>query len=198
MALYKREKVNPLAGCLPIFVQIPIFYGLYKTLFVTIEMRQAPFFGWIQDLSARDSSNMWNLFGLLPFDPATIPLAGGLIGGVGFLALGILPLLYGISMAAMQTLNPPPPDPTQQKIFAFMPWVFMFILAPFAAGLLVYWIWNNILSFTQQYVIMRRQGVDTPIGSFLANRWRELRARFGPSSGGPNSDGPGSSAGGGS
>lgn len=180
MALYQREKVNPLAGCLPLFVQIPVFFALYKTLFTTIEMRQAPFFGWLQDLSARDSTNMWNLFGLLPFDPGAIPFVGGVIGGTGFLALGVLPLLYGVSMAAMQTLNPPPPDPAQQRIFALMPWFFMFILAPFAAGLLVYWIWNNILSFTQQYVIMRRQGVETPIGTFLAKRWRALRDRGKP------------------
>ena len=191
MQLYQREKVNPLAGCLPIIVQIPIFYALYKTLFVTIEMRHAPFIGWIRDLSAPDPTNIWNLFGLLPYDPAAIPLAGVVIGGAGFLALGALPLLYGISMAAMQTLNPPPPDPTQQKIFAFMPWIFMFVLAQFAAGLLIYWIWNNILSFLQQYVIMRRQGVDTPIGSFLAKRYKALTggAAGSGTSGGASGDG---------
>jgi YidC/Oxa1 family membrane protein insertase len=202
MALYQREKVNPLAGCLPIFIQIPVFYALYKTLFVTIEMRHAPFFGWIQDLSARDPTNIWNLFGLLPYDPGAIPLVGGLIGvhaGTGFtLALGVLPLLYGITMAAMQTLNPPPPDPVQQKIFAFMPWVFMFILAGFASGLLIYWIWNNILSFTQQYVIMRRQGVDTPIGSFLSKRWLDLRARLAARGGGTGGGAAGGGATGGS
>jgi YidC/Oxa1 family membrane protein insertase len=180
MALYQREKVNPLAGCVPLVIQIPVFYALYKTLFVTIEMRHAPFFGWIRDLSARDPTNIWNIFGLLPYDPAAIPLISGLIGGSGFLALGALPLFYGVSMAAMQTLNPPPPDPMQQKIFAFMPWIFMFILANFAAGLLIYWCWNNVLSFAQQYAIMRRQGVDTPIGTFISKRYVALRARLAP------------------
>ncbi len=193
MALYQREKVNPLAGCLPLLVQIPIFFALYKVLFVTIEMRHAPFFGWIQDLSAPDPTNIWNLFGLLPYDPGAIPVLGAIIGGAGLLALGVWPLLYGLTMAAMQTLNPPPPDPMQQKIFAFMPWIFMFVLAKFAAGLLIYWTWNNILSFAQQYVIMRRQGVATPIGSFVSKRFTALRARL--ASGGAPGGGGGASSG---
>jgi YidC/Oxa1 family membrane protein insertase len=184
MALFQREKVNPLAGCLPLLVQIPIFWALYKTLYVTIEMRHAPFFGWIRDLSAPDPTNIWNLFGLLPYDPGAIPLLGWLIGGGGWLALGAWPLLYGLTMAAMQTLNPPPPDPMQQRIFSLMPWIFMFVLAQFAAGLLIYWVWNNILSFIQQYVIMRRQGVETPIGSFVSKRFHDLRARLAPGGGG--------------
>lgn len=185
MQLYQREKVNPVAGCLPILLQIPVFYALYKTLFVTIEMRHAPFFGWIQDLSARDPTNMWNLFGLLPYDPASLPLLGAIIGGTGALALGAWPLMMGATMAAMQTLNPPPPDKFQQRLFAMMPLVFMFILAPFAAGLVIYWTWNNTLTFTQQYIIMRRQGVDTPIGSFLRKRWDAVFGGSGASGGTP-------------
>ncbi len=176
LKLFQREKVNPVAGCLPILLQMPVFYALYKTLFVTIEMRHAPFFGWIQDLSARDPTNVWNLFGLLPYDPATIPLLGGLLGNEGFLGLGAWPLFMGLTMAAMQTLNPPPADKIQQRLFQLMPVIFTFILAPFAAGLVIYWAWNNLLSFAQQYLIMRRQKppVDTPIGTFLSNRWRAL------------------------
>jgi YidC/Oxa1 family membrane protein insertase len=191
MALYQREKVNPLAGCLPLFVQIPVFYALYKTLFVTIEMRHAPFIWWIRDLSARDPTNVWNLFGLLPYDPSSIPWLSWLIGiPGGFLALGVLPLLYGVTMAALQTLNPPPADPMQQRVFALMPWIFMFIMAPFAAGLLIYWIWNNILSFAQQYVIMRRQGVETPIGAFVAKRIRTLAGKPAPAASGGDKPGP--------
>ncbi len=167
--LYKKEKVNPLAGCLPLLPQMVVFYALYKTLFVTIEMRHAPFFGWINDLSAPDPTNMWNLFGLLPYDPSGWPVLGG------FLAIGAWPLIMGISMAAMQSLNPPPPDKMQQRIFAFMPVIFTIILAPFAAGLVIYWTWNNILSFAQQYVIIRRQKVDTPIGTFLSNEWAHVK-----------------------
>ena len=168
--LYQKEKVNPFAGCLPLIPQMIVFFALYKTLFITIEMRHAPFFGWIRDLSAADPTSIWNLFGLLPYDPSGLPLLGGI------LAIGIWPLLMGLSMAAMQTLNPPPPDPTQAKIFAFLPVIFTFILAPFAAGLVIYWTWNNILSFAQQYVIMRRQGVDTPIGSWMSKRYEDARA----------------------
>ncbi|MCG8443118.1 MAG: membrane protein insertase YidC [Caulobacterales bacterium] len=170
VGLYQREKVNPLAGCLPLIPQMIVFFALYKTLFVTIEMRHAPFVGWIQDLSAPDPTNMWNIFGLLPYDPS-----GWLIFG-DMLAIGVWPLLMGLTMGAMQTLNPPPPDPMQARIFAFLPVVFTIILAPFAAGLVIYWTWNNVLSFAQQYLIMRRQGVDTPIGAFLAKRWEDARA----------------------
>lgn len=174
MALYQREKINPLAGCLPILVQIPVFYALYKVLFVTIEMRHAPFFGWIQDLSARDPSNIWNLFGLIPWDPFTTPLIGSLIGvppnaatGGLTLALGILPIFYGLTMWLQMAMNPPAPDPVQRQIFAFMPFVFTFIMAPFAAGLLVYWAWNNILSIIQQYIIMHRFKAENPIDTFI-------------------------------
>ncbi|MGF1462583.1 MAG: membrane protein insertase YidC [Maricaulaceae bacterium] len=166
MALYQREKVNPVAGCLPILIQIPVFFALYKVLFVTLEMRHAPFFGWIQDLSAPDPTSVFNIFGLLPYDPTLVPVIGTTI-----LALGAWPLIMGVSMAAQMSLNPPPPDPTQQMIFKVMPWLFMFMLANFAAGLVIYWTWNNILSGLQQYVIMRRQGVRSPIDEFFAKHF---------------------------
>ncbi|WP_299969136.1 membrane protein insertase YidC [uncultured Roseobacter sp.] len=152
MELYKREKVNPAAGCLPILMQIPIFFSLYKVIFVTIELRHAPFFGPFQDLSAPDPTSIMNLFGLLPFqgpEPNTI---------LALIFIGILPLLLGISMWLQQKLNPAPTDPTQQMIFAWMPWVFMFMLGSFASGLVVYWIANNTITFIQQYLIMRSQG----------------------------------------
>jgi len=152
MELYKREKVNPAAGCLPILLQIPIFFSLYKVIFVTIELRHAPFFGPFQDLSAPDPTSIFNLFGLLPFDG---PVPGSIMALV---FIGILPLLLGISMFLQQKLNPAPTDPTQQMIFAWMPWVFMFMLGGFASGLVVYWIANNTITFTQQYLIMRSQG----------------------------------------
>ncbi len=157
MELYKREKLNPLAGCLPIVVQIPVFFSLYQVLFVTIEMRHAPFFGWIQDLSAPDPTTIFNLFGLLPWssgDLATIPFVGS------FLLLGVWPLVMGFSMWFQMQLNPPPPDPMQRRIFALMPFFFTFLLAKFAAGLVIYWAWNNTLSILQQWVIMKRMGVD--------------------------------------
>lgn len=166
MALYQREKINPLAGCLPILVQIPVFYALYKVLFVTIEMRHAPFFGWIRDLSARDPSTIWNLFGAIPWDPATLPLVGGLLNGP--LHLGVLPIVYGLTMWLQQSMNPPAQDPMQRQIFAFLPFIFTFIMAPFAAGLLIYWAWNNILSIAQQYVIMHRFKAENPIDTFFA------------------------------
>lgn len=166
MALYQREKINPLAGCLPILVQIPVFFALYKVLFVTIEMRHAPFFGWIRDLSARDTSTIWNLFGAIPWDPATLPLLGNILNGP--LHLGVLPIVYGLTMWLQQSMNPPAQDPMQRQIFAFMPFVFTFIMAPFAAGLLIYWAWNNILSIAQQYVIMHRFKAENPIDTFLA------------------------------
>jgi len=147
MNLYKTEKVNPASGCLPILVQIPVFFALYKVLFVTIEMRHQPFFGWIQDLSAPDPTSLFNLFGLIPWDPPS------------FLTIGIWPLIMGVSMYLQQKLNPPPPDPMQQKIFLALPFVFTFLLASFPAGLVIYWAWNNTLSILQQYVIMRRMGV---------------------------------------
>jgi YidC/Oxa1 family membrane protein insertase len=152
MELYKKEKVNPAAGCLPILMQIPIFFSLYKVIFVTIELRHAPWFGPFQDLSAPDPTTIMNLFGLLPLDG---PEPGSLMALV---FIGILPLLLGISMWMQQKLNPAPTDPTQQMIFAWMPWVFMFMLGSFASGLVVYWIANNTITFTQQYLIMRSQG----------------------------------------
>ncbi|WP_374657799.1 membrane protein insertase YidC [Phenylobacterium sp.] len=167
MALYQKEKINPLTGCLPMLVQIPVFYGLYKVLTVTIEMRHAPFFGWIQDLSAKDPLSIWNLFGLLPYNPATVPVIGSVLNS-DLLHLGPLALLYGLTMFLSTAMNPPQPDPVQQKIFQFMPLMFMFIMAPFAVGLLIYWSWSNILTILQQYVIMRRFKVDNPIDQIIA------------------------------
>tara|TARA_R110000824_G_scaffold118960_15_gene272333 strand:- start:20940 stop:22790 length:1851 start_codon:yes stop_codon:yes gene_type:complete len=161
MALYKEEKVNPIAGCLPILIQIPVFFALYKVLFVTIEMRHAPFFGWIHDLSAPDPTTIFNLFGLIPWDPTTLPLIGT------FLALGVWPLLMGFTMFVQQRMNPAPADPIQQQIFLWMPVLFTFMLASFPAGLVIYWAWNNTLSVLQQGVIMRRQGVPIEIFSNL-------------------------------
>jgi YidC/Oxa1 family membrane protein insertase len=152
MELYKREKINPLAGCLPIAIQIPVFFSLYKVLFVTIEMRHAPFFGWIHDLSAQDPTNVFNLFGLIPVDPTLLPVVGH------FLHLGAWPLIMGVTMWVQMKLNPAPPDPTQQMIFNWMPLIFTFMLANFPAGLVIYWAWNNSLSVLQQSVIMRKHG----------------------------------------
>ena len=152
MKLYKDNKVNPAAGCLPVLLQIPIFFSLYKVIFVTLELRHAPWIGWIRDLSAPDPSSILNLFGLLPFSP---PDPGSFLAIV---SLGVLPILLGISMWLQQKLNPAPTDPTQQMIFAWMPWVFMFMLGSFASGLVLYWIANNMMTFAQQYLIMRSHG----------------------------------------
>jgi YidC/Oxa1 family membrane protein insertase len=152
MELYKKEKVNPASGCLPILLQIPIFFSLYKVIFVTLELRHAPWIGWIDDLSAPDPSSLYNLWGILPW---AAPEPGSI---VALIFIGILPLLLGISMWLQQKLNPAPTDPTQQMIFAWMPWVFMFMLGSFASGLVVYWIANNMITFAQQYMIMRSQG----------------------------------------
>jgi YidC/Oxa1 family membrane protein insertase len=149
MALYKKEKVNPMSGCLPILVQIPVFFALYKVLFVTIEMRQMPFYGWIHDLSERDPTSIFNLFGLIPWDPPS------------FLMIGVWPILMGISMFIQQKLNPTPPDPIQAKIFMFFPIFLTVILAPFPAGLVIYWTVNNILTMAQQVFIMKRTSVKT-------------------------------------
>jgi YidC/Oxa1 family membrane protein insertase len=159
MALYKKEKINPMSGCLPIVIQIPVFFALYKVLFVTIEMRHQPFFGWIRDLSAPDPTSIFNLFGLIPWDPPAIMM------------IGLWPLIMGFTMFLQMRLNPAPPDPIQQQIFNWMPVFFTFLLAQFAAGLVIYWAWNNSLSVLQQYVIMRRMGVKVEL-------WENIRKMF--------------------
>ncbi len=165
MGLYRKEKVNPASGCLPILIQIPIFFSLYKVIFVTLELRHAPWFGWIRDLSAPDPSTILNLFGLLPWANPTTP--GSILA---IISLGILPILLGISMWLQQKLNPAPTDKTQAMIFAWMPWVFMFMLGTFASGLVIYWIANNMITFIQQYLIMRRQGYKPDVfGNILAS-----------------------------
>jgi YidC/Oxa1 family membrane protein insertase len=153
MELYKKEKINPVSGCLPVLLQIPVFFSLYKVLFVAIEMRQAPFFGWIKDLAAPDPTNIFNLFGLLPFDPTQAPLIGHL------LHLGIWPLVMGVSMWVQMKMNPEPTDPVQKTMFAWMPVIFTFMLGSFPAGLVIYWTWNNTLSVAQQMLIMKKAGV---------------------------------------
>lgn len=152
MALYKKEKVNPAAGCLPILLQIPVFFALYKVLYIAIEMRHAPFYGWIRDLSAPDPTSWMNGFGLLPW---AVPD----LGPLAVISIGVWPIIMGVSMFLQMKMNPTPPDPVQQKIFALMPVVFTFMLGHFAAGLVIYWSWNNTLSILQQYVIMKRMGV---------------------------------------
>ena len=170
LALYQREKVNPLAGCLPIFLQIPVFFALFKVLTVSLDMRHAPFIGYIRDLSAPDPTTVFNLFGLIPWDPGTIPMIGSLFAygtPPGFLHIGALPILYGITTWLTTAMNPPAPDPIQQRIFQLMPLIFTFIMAQFAIGLLVYYTWSNILTALQQYVIMRRFKVDNPIDQLI-------------------------------
>ncbi|MDB5410682.1 MAG: oxa1 [Rhodospirillales bacterium] len=152
MALYKRVGANPLAGCLPIVIQIPVFFSLYKVLFVTIEMRHAPFYGWIRDLSAPDPTSFINLFGLLPFDPHGVPVIGHM------LMIGLWPIIMGCTMFLQQKLNPQPADPVQAKMFMILPVVFTYMLSAFPAGLVIYWAWNNTLSVAQQWLIMRRAG----------------------------------------
>ncbi|MGL4637548.1 MAG: membrane protein insertase YidC [Beijerinckiaceae bacterium] len=159
MELYKKEKINPLAGCWPVLIQIPVFFALYKVLFVTIEMRHAPFFGWIKDLAAPDPTSIFNLFGLLPF---SVPQ---------FLLVGVWPIIMGITMWLQMKMNPEPTDPVQKAIFGWMPLVFTFMLASFPAGLVIYWAWNNILSVSQQYFIMKRQGVKVEL-------WDNIRSMF--------------------
>ncbi len=165
MELYKKEKINPVAGCLPILIQIPVFFALYKVLFVTIEMRHAPFFGWIRDLSAPDPTTIFNLFGLIPWDPSSVPVLGA------YLMLGAWPLIMGVTMWVQMKLNPAPPDPTQQMIFNWMPIIFTFMLAHFAAGLVIYWAWNNTLSVAQQAAIMKKNGVKIEL-------WDNIRGMF--------------------
>ncbi|WP_121631261.1 membrane protein insertase YidC [Tropicibacter alexandrii] len=170
MALYKKEKVNPAAGCLPILLQIPIFFSLYKVIFVTLELRHADFFGPFNDLSAPDPTSLWNLFGAFPW---AAPEAGSILALV---FIGILPILLGISMWLQQKLNPAPADPTQQMIFAWMPWVFMFMLGGFASGLVVYWIANNTITFTQQYIIMRSHGAKPDVFGNIKKGFKRKKA----------------------
>jgi YidC/Oxa1 family membrane protein insertase len=165
MELYRKEKINPIAGCLPTLIQIPVFFALYKVLFVTIEMRQAPFFGWIKDLSAPDPTNVFNLFGLIPYDPVSLPLLGG------FLVIGAWPLLMGLTQWLQMKLTPASPDPTQAAVLNWMPIIFTFMLAKFSAGLVIYWTWNNSLSVIQQSIVMRRNGVRIEL-------WDRFRALF--------------------
>ncbi|RYY10476.1 MAG: membrane protein insertase YidC, partial [Alphaproteobacteria bacterium] len=152
MGVYRSSGVNPASGCLPMVVQIPVFFSLYKVIFVTIEMRHAPFFGWIHDLSAVDPTNVFNLFGLIPVDPAQYS---------HFLHLGVWPIIMGITMFLQQKLNPAPPDPVQARLFQFMPIIFTFMLSSFPAGLVIYWSWNNLLTIAQQWTIMRRTAPTT-------------------------------------
>lgn len=154
MELYKKEKVNPASGCLPLLLQIPIFFSLYKVIANTLELRHAPFIGWIRDLSAPDPSSILNMFGLLPFG---VPEADSFLA---IISLGVLPILLGVSMWLQQKLNPAPTDETQKMIFAWMPWIFMFMLGTFASGLVIYWIANNVITFIQQYLIMRSHGYE--------------------------------------
>jgi len=162
MDLYRKEKVNPIAGCLPILLQIPVFFALYKVLYITIDMRHAPFFGWIKDLSAPDPTSLFNLFGLLPY---SVP---------EFLHIGVWPLIMGITMWLQMQLNPQQPDPIQQKIFAWMPVMFTFLLAAFPAGLVIYWAWSNTLSLAQQYYIMKKQGVEVHLAGNLSRQFKSL------------------------
>jgi len=161
MRLYKEEKINPMLGCLPMLATIPVFIGLFHVLNVSIEMRHAPFFGWIRDLSARDPTTILNLFGLIPWNPSATPLIGSVLNGP--LHLGAWPLLYGFTMWLTQSMSPPAADPTQQKIMMWMPIVFTFVMTQLAAGLMIYYCWSNLLTILQQYVIMRRFKVDNPI-----------------------------------
>lgn len=170
MELYRKEKINPVSGCWPMLLQIPIFFSLYKVLFVTIEMRHAPFFGWIMDLAEKDPTNIFNLFGLIPFDPTIIPAIGP------FLHLGIWPIIMGVSMWVQMKLNPAPTDQTQAMIFTFMPIIFTFMLGSFPAGLVIYWAWNNVLSVIQQYYIMRRHGAEVNLLGNIRDTFRRKPA----------------------
>ena len=172
MELYKTEKINPIAGCLPILIQVPVFFSLYKVLFVTIEMRHAPFYGWIKDLSAPDPTTVFNLFGLIPWDPSHVPILGA------YMMVGAWPLIMGVTMWAQMKLNPPPPDPAQKMIFDWMPVIFTFMLASFSAGLVIYWAWNNTLSVLQQSVIMRRHGAKIELFDNFKSIAKKLKDLF--------------------
>ena len=166
MELYKKEKINPLSGCWPILIQIPVFFSLYTVIFISLEMRHAPFFGWIQDLAAPDPTNIFTLFGLIPWDPTVMPVIGG------FLHLGVWPVIMGITMWVQMRLNPPPPDPTQAMIFNWMPVIFTFMLGTFPAGLVIYWAWNNTLSVAQQWFIMKRHGAEVNLFGNILNSFK--------------------------
>jgi YidC/Oxa1 family membrane protein insertase len=171
MALFKREGVNPVAGCLPMVIQIPVFFALYKVIFITIEMRHAPFFGWIRDLSAPDPTNVFTLFGLIPWDPTVLPVVGH------FLALGVWPLIMGVSMFFQMKMNPEPADPVQKSMFAWMPVIFTFMLGTFPAGLVIYWTWNNTLTVIQQYYIMTKAGVKVELWDNLFKLFARPQAK---------------------
>jgi YidC/Oxa1 family membrane protein insertase len=172
MELYKSEKINPIAGCLPILIQVPVFFSLYKVLFVTIEMRHAPFYGWIKDLSAPDPTTVFNLFGLIPWDPSHVPILGA------YMMVGAWPLIMGVTMWAQMKLNPAPPDPAQKMIFDWMPVIFTFMLASFSAGLVIYWAWNNTLSVLQQSVIMQRHGAKIELFDNFKSIAKKLKDLF--------------------
>lgn len=166
MELYKKEKINPLSGCWPILIQIPVFFALYTVIFISLDMRHAPFFGWIQDLAAPDPTNIFTLFGLIPWNPTALPVIGS------FLHLGVWPVIMGITMWVQMKLNPPPPDPTQAMIFNWMPVIFTFMLGTFPAGLVIYWAWNNTLSVTQQWFIMKRHGAEVNLLGNIMDSFR--------------------------
>ena len=167
MDLYRREKVNPVAGCVPILLQLPVFFALYKVLYITIDMRHAPFFGWIHDLSAPDPTSLFNLFGLLPY---AVP---------EFLHVGVWPLIMGITMWLQMQLNPAQPDPVQQQIFNWMPVLFTFLLASFPAGLVIYWAWSNVLSLAQQYYIMKKQGAEIHLIGNISRKFKPMASMAG-------------------
>jgi len=175
MELYRKEKINPLSGCWPILIQIPVFFSLYTVIFISLEMRHAPFFGWIRDLSAPDPTNIFTLFGLIPWDPTVLPFIGS------FLHLGIWPVIMGITMWVQMKLNPPPPDPTQAMIFNWMPVIFTFMLGTFPAGLVIYWAWNNTLSVAQQWFIMKRHGAEVNLFGNIMSSFKRKPAANGKS-----------------
>ncbi|RYG95164.1 MAG: membrane protein insertase YidC, partial [Alphaproteobacteria bacterium] len=177
MELYKKEKINPLSGCWPVLIQVPVFFSLYTVIFISLEMRHAPFFGWIVDLAAPDPTNVFTLFGLIPWNPTALPFIGGL------LHLGVWPLIMGVTMWVQMKLNPPPADPTQAMIFNYLPIVFTFMLGSFPAGLVIYWAWNNTLSVAQQYFIMKRHGVDVNLLENITSSFKRKPAEK-PATGG--------------
>ncbi len=170
MKLYQTEKINPVAGCIPALLQMPIFFALFKVLSISLELRHAPFYGWIPDLSAKDPTTIFNLFGLLPFDPTALPLIGT------FLAIGAWPILYGVSFWLLQKMQPTATDPMQAQIFALMPWIFVFVFAGFGSGLVIYYTWSNLLTIVQQYVISKRSGTSNPIDEFFAKLGKKKTA----------------------